>query len=696
METSQDGWVEPGSEHRKLAHGLMHKTKISYVAALILIGSLATASFFLLSSVISANIQKTALIELGARQQLLSQRILLTATEAYTADAQWLRTQARQNLTATLAAFLANEKLLREGSPDTQSPLYRLALSEEATRLFDEAPGQIDASTRILTHTVNSFLDMLPASVSAPMPDDAVAHFSALRLYVAEKVRREYETLTRLFSSEAAEKGAAVEKIHLTVFMVTLLLLLAEAILIFRPLVRRVVSCTSELLKARDQMNFAANHDALTGLYNRAFLNDYMETALATAKRKGEIMAVIHLDLDHFKTINDTMGHAAGDAVLIETAMRLVTTVRDSDVCVRLGGDEFTVILNDVGSEADAVDVAERIVTGLKQPLEFAGTSLKPSASAGIALYQGGNGTVADLIVNADLALYLAKAEGRGGYQLFAATLRDKFEEKANLERELREAITSQAFAVHYQPQVSLQGGKVIGVEALVRWEMAGRNVSPGEFLPVAEKAGLMPALGRIVFAKAIRTAAEWHRAGIDFGRLSLNVSAQELREADFACHLLDLLKQEGLPTRLVALEIVETVMLDDENTGIGLTLKRLRKAGIRLELDDFGTGYASLAHISANEVDRLKIDRRFVRDIDKNPANTKIVKAIIELARGLGISIVAEGAETDVELSWLHDLGCPAVQGYGIAFPMPSSQAEAWLATHSLAPHRTEAIHVA
>lgn len=363
---------------------------------------------------------------------------------------------------------------------------------------------------------------------------------------------------------------------------------------------------------------------------------------------------------------------------------------------MRLGGDEFTVILNDVGSEADAVDVAERIVTGLKQPLEFAGTSLKPSASAGIALYHGGNGTVGDLIVNADLALYLAKAEGRGSYQLFATTLRDEFEEKANLERELREAITSQAFAVHYQPQVSLQGGKVIGVEALVRWEMAGRNVSPGEFLPVAEKAGLMPALGRIVFAKAIRTAAEWHRAGIDFGRLSLNVSAQELREADFACHLLDLLKQEGLPTRLVALEIVETVMLDGENTGIGLTLKRLRKAGIRLELDDFGTGYASLAHISANEVDRLKIDRRFVRDIDKNPANTKIVKAIIELARGLGISIVAEGAETDVELSWLHDLGCPVVQGYGIAFPMPSGEAEAWLATHSLAPHRTEAIHVA
>ncbi|GAA4129425.1 putative bifunctional diguanylate cyclase/phosphodiesterase [Aminobacter aganoensis] len=679
--------AQASTEHEKLADGLMHKTRASYVAALILIASLATASFFMLSSVISANTQKTALIELGARQQMLSQRILLSATEAHTANVQWLRTQARQNLKAALDNFLANERILRNGSPDTRSPLHRLELSEDATRLFTEAPGQIDATTRILEYTVNSYLKLLPDSVSAEMPADATAHFAALRLYVAEKARREYETLTRLFSSEAAEKGAAVEKIHLTVFVLTLLLLVAEAVLIFRPLVRRVVSCTSELLRARDQMNFAANHDALTGLYNRAFLNDYMDTALAAARRKGETVAVIHIDLDHFKTVNDTLGHAAGDAVLIETARRLVASVRESDVCVRLGGDEFTVILTDVGTEADAVEVATRITTSIKQPLEFAGASLKPSASAGVALFHDATATMDELFVNADLALYRAKAEGRGGYRLFAATLRDKFEERANLERELREAIAAEAFAVHFQPQVSLQTGKVIGVEALVRWEARGRSVSPGEFLPAAEKAGLMPAIGRSIFAKAIRTAAGWHRTGLDFGRLSLNVSAQELHEADFANHLLGLLKAEGLPTRLVALEIVESVMLDDENSGIGLTLKRLRKAGIRMELDDFGTGYASLSHISANEVDRLKIDRRFIRDIHKNPANSKIVKAIIELARGLGISIIAEGAETEKELSFLQALGCPAVQGYGVAFPMPDAQAEAWLAMRNASP---------
>lgn len=669
-----------GSEHHELAHGLMRNTKASYAAALLLIASLATASFFLLNSVISANTQKSALIEIGARQQLLSQRILLTATEAYTADAQWLRAQARQNLKAALDAFQVNEEILRNGSPDRHSPLYKVELSAEATRLFDDALGQIAASSKALVHSVQSFLAELPPSVADPMPSIAFTHFSALRLYIAEKSRREYETLTRLFSSEAAAKGLAVEKIHLTVFILTLLLLIGEALLIFRPLVRKVVSCTTELLKARDQMTFAANHDALTGLYNRTFFNDYIDTALATARRKGEKVALIHVDLDHFKSINDTLGHAAGDAVLTETARRVLASVRDSDVCVRLGGDEFTVILNDVGSEADAIDVAGRMTERLKEPIAFGGRMLKPSASAGLALFHDCTLSAEELMVNADLALYRAKSEGRGCYRLFVATLRDKFEERANLERELRAAIAAEDFNVHFQPQVSLETGEVIGVEALVRWECNGRNVPPAEFLPTAEKACLMPAIGRIIFAKALHTAGAWHRAGVEFGRLSLNVSAQELCEADFATHLLGLLKKEGLSTKRLALEIVESVVLDDEGSGIALTLKRLRKAGIRIELDDFGTGYASLSHISANEIDRLKIDRRFIRDIHNNPANRKIVQAIIELARGLGISIIAEGAETAPELSFLQELGCPAVQGYGVAFPMPGVQAEAWL----------------
>lgn len=672
-----------------LADSLLHKSKTSYAIALILIAALATASFFLLSSVISANVQKGALIELGTRQQMLSQRILLSATEAYTADMQWTRTQARASLEAALKDFLATHGLLRNGSTERRSPLFGLELSDAAMRLFDDGPTQIDASTMTLARTVEAYLAALPEAIGDEMPAKAVDQFSALKLHVAERARREYQSLTMLFSAEASAKEAALEKIHLTVFALTLLLLLGEAALIFRPLTRKLAVCTSELVKARDQMAFAANHDALTGLYNRAFLNDYLETALAAARRKEEMVAMVHLDLDHFKTINDTLGHGAGDAVLRETARRLQGTVRESDVCVRLGGDEFVIILNDVGNDSNAIEVVSRITERLKEPFSFRGTSLRPSASVGVAFFPDNTTSPRELIVNADLALYRAKAEGRGTYRLFATALRERMEEDTRLETRLREAIATNAFSVYFQPQVALRTGKIMGVEALIRWEVDGKSVAPALFLPVAVKSGMMPAIGRMVFAKAIKTAAGWYRAGLEFGRLSLNASAEELREPHFASHLLDLLEREGLPVELVALEIVESVMLDDETSGIAPTLRHLHEAGIRLELDDFGTGYACLAHVGADKVDRLKIDRRFVRDIHASPDNAKIVKAIIDLARELGISIVAEGAETEQELSCLLELGCPGVQGYGIAFPMPDDQTRAWLSLRSPAGHQ-------
>lgn len=671
---------QPRSGHQALAHSLMRKTVASYAIALLLVASLATASFFLLNSVISANVQKAALIELGARQQLLTQRMLTAATEAQVAHVQWTRTTARQNLRVALNEFLANERLMLNGSSDPRSPLYGLELSDSALQMFNEPPGQIRASTDALRSTVDAFLNELPTQVGSNESSEAVTYYTALKLYVVEKSRREYDNLTRLFSSEAAEKGAIVEKVHITVFVMTLLLLVAEALLIFRPLVRRVVSGTSELLAARDQMAFAANHDALTGLYNRAFLKDFIGQALAGARRRGERMAVIRIDLDHFKDVNDTFGHAAGDAVLVETARRLVASLRESDVCVRVGGDEFTVILNDLGDGNGVIEVAARIIAALKEPLEFSGAQIRPSASAGVAMFSEDATDIDEVMVNADLALYQAKADGRGSYRLFGTALRAMFEERTKVERELREAIAAEAFDVHFQPQVSLYDGHVIGVEALVRWQQAGRAVSPAEFLPVAEKAGLMPGLGRIVFDKAIRTAVTWRRAGIEFGSLALNVSGQELREPDFAAYLLSTLRRKGLPTRMVALEVVESVMLDDDEHGIRQTLNQLRRAGIRLELDDFGTGYASLSHISAKQIDRLKIDRRFVRGIDKNAANSKIVKAIVELSRGLSIAVVAEGAESEVELACLRQLGCPAVQGYGIALPMPADQTALWL----------------
>ena len=473
--------------------------------------------------------------------------------------------------------------------------------------------------------------------------------------------------------------------LHRSLFYATIGIIILVALFIFRPMSDVILRKTDELMDARNSMAFLAVHDGLTGLHNRAFLTDHFDTLIKGAQRRDERMAVVQIDLDRFKQINDTLGHAAGDYVLVVTAQRMRETCRASDICVRLGGDEFVMILQGAGSTEDINMVAKRIMNRINEPIGFQGATILPGASAGIAVYPVDADNANDLVVHADLALYSAKKQGGGAYSFFSEELRRELEHRKQLEHDLRLAIAEKSFQVYFQPQVSLTTGAIAGIEALVRWKHETRGmISPGEFIPVAEKSGLMAEIGRIVIAKAIRAAGEWHRSGIQFGRLAVNVSGTELREIDFDKFLFDTLEAEGLPPQKLSLEIVESVILDDEKTGIAAKLRHIRSAGVHLELDDFGTGYASLSHVNPNEIDRLKIDRRFVQNINANGDNTKIVRAITELARGLGISIIAEGAETEAELTSLKSIGCDQVQGYSISFPMPPEQALEWLALRS------------
>ncbi len=465
-------------------------------------------------------------------------------------------------------------------------------------------------------------------------------------------------------------------------FFATIGIIILVALFIFRPMSEVIRRKTHELVDARNSMAFIAVHDGLTGLHNRTFLTDHFDTLIKGAHRRGERMAIVQIDLDRFKQINDTLGHSAGDYVLVATAQRMRETCRASDLCVRLGGDEFVMILQGAGTSEDINMVARRIIDRINEPISFHGATIMPGASAGIAVYPVDADNANDLIVHADLALYAAKKQGGGAFSFFSEELRLELEHRKQLENDLRTAISEQSFQVYFQPQVSLSDGTIAGIEALVRWDHPTRGmVSPGEFIPVAEKSGLMAQIGRIVIAKAIAEAAEWHRSGVYFGRLAVNVSGTELREDDFDKFLFDTLEKAGLPAQKLSLEIVESVILDDEKTGIAAKLRHIRAAGVHLELDDFGTGYASLSHVNPNEIDRLKIDRRFVQNINSNSDNSKIVRAITELARGLGISIIAEGAETEAELTSLMSLGCDQVQGYSIAFPMPHEKAREWLA---------------
>jgi diguanylate cyclase (GGDEF)-like protein len=508
---------------------------------------------------------------------------------------------------------------------------------------------------------------------------------SAIPASLSDPAFSAYAALAAQAADAAVARAERTHVVNRNLFLASIFSVALVIVAIFRPLSRLIERHAEDLLEARNSMAYVAAHDGLTGLHNRAFLLDHFKSQINGAIRRGERLAVLQIDLDGFKQINDTLGHAVGDHVLVVTAERMRQSCRASDLCVRLGGDEFVVLLGAAGNSEDINMVAARILGRINQPIEHQGVTIQAGASAGIAVFPVDADSPEDLLVHADLALYDAKKRGRGGLAFFSAELRRELEHRKQLEAELQQAIRTEAFDVHFQPQIRLKDGRIAGVEALMRWDHPQRGmVAPASFIPVAEKSGLMADIGRIVIGKAVASAAAWHREGLEFGRLAVNVSGSELRQPDFDAFLFALFETTGLPPTKLSLEIVESVILDDDKLGIVPRLRRIRAAGVHVELDDFGTGYASLSHVNPNEIDRLKIDRRFVQNIDDNGDNTKIVKAITELARGLGISIIAEGAETQEELMQLVEIGCEEVQGYSIAYPMPAAEARDWIRLRS------------
>ncbi|OHV59759.1 diguanylate cyclase [Mesorhizobium sp. LCM 4577] len=669
---------------QSLSRKLILLIKTGYWLALTIIAAMVIASFVLLQQLMAQQQHNHALLDIVSMQKALSQRIvfLASATGAASRDKQPALVTALKQATGE---FETNyDRLLKETGADPLSPARNDPKSIEYV-LFSK-PFHLDYFSVGLVangdRLVSSFASQLGMQSDGYKGDgDRVG----LDASVANATMSGYAALGQRISAFADQKSSNILDLHRTLFFATLGVIVLVALFIFRPMSNAILRKTRELVDARNSMAFIAVHDGLTGLHNRTFLTDHFDTLIKGAHRRRERLAVIQFDLDRFKQINDTLGHAAGDYVLVVTAQRMRDSCRASDLCARLGGDEFVMILNGAGTTEDIHALAKRILGEINEPITFQGTTIMPGASAGIAVYPVDADNAQDLLVHADLALYSAKKLGGGNFSFFSEELRRELDYRKQLEQDIRTAIANRSFEVYFQPQVSLTSGKISGIEALVRWRHETRGmISPGEFIPVAEKCGFMPDIGRIVISKAIEEAAEWNRAGIDFGRIAVNVSGTELREADFDTFLFGTLERAGLPPQKLALEIVESVILDDEKTGIAAKLRHIRAAGVHLELDDFGTGYASLSHVNPNEIDRLKIDRRFVQNINENGDNSKIVRAITELARGLGISIVAEGAETEAELDSLMAIGCDQVQGYSIAFPMPQDKAREWLTARS------------
>ena len=660
--------------------------KSAYWIALSIIAAMALASYLLLQQMMAAQQRDESLLALANAQRALSQRVVFLAAAADTAPFA-----EKPGLISALkeanSEFEKNYDLLLERTEaDPLSPNRHDSSTIEGV-LFAK-PFHLDHFSTSLAANGWRFIAAVKSElgIGGPVSGYLASRDSArLDETVSRATLAGYTALTERMREKSHARLENMLSTHQTLFFATLAVIVLVALFIFRPMANVIMRRTHELVDARNSMAFIAVHDGLTGLYNRTFLTDHFDALIKGAHRRCERLAVVQLDLDRFKQVNDTLGHAAGDYVLVMTAQRMRESCRASDLCVRLGGDEFVMILAGAGTSEDIHALAKRILDRINEPISFQGATIHPGASAGIAVYPVDADNAGDLIVHADLALYSAKKQGGGNFSFFSDELRQELEHRKQLERDLKVAIAEETFSVYFQPQVSLTNGAITGVEALVRWKHPERGmISPGEFIPVAEKSGLMAEIGRIIVRKAIQEAAAWHQADIYFGRLAVNVSGSELREHDFDRFLFETLEKAGLPPQKLSLEIVESVILDDEKTGIAAKLRQIRAAGVHLELDDFGTGYASLSHVNPNEIDRLKIDRRFVQNINSNGDNTKIVRAITELARGLGISIIAEGAETEAELTSLLSIGCEQVQGYSIAFPMPDDQARAWLSARN------------
>jgi diguanylate cyclase (GGDEF)-like protein/PAS domain S-box-containing protein len=423
------------------------------------------------------------------------------------------------------------------------------------------------------------------------------------------------------------------------------------------------------------KMSYLAQHDSLTDLPNRVLLNDRLVEAIELSKRHGRKLAVLFLDLDRFKHINDTLGHVVGDQLLQSVAHRLLTCVRGSDTVSRQGGDEFVALLWEVRHAQDAAVTADKILTTLREPHHIDAHELRISASIGIVTYPDDGLDAETLMKNADFAMYHAKDSGRDNYQFFKSDLNIRAIERQALESDLRHAIARQELLLNYQPKVNLATGVIMGVEALIRWCNPKHGiVPPAQFIEIAEECGLIVPIGQWVLREACRQARAWQLAGLPPMGMAINISSVELRAPDFVAGVRAILIATGLDPRSLELELTETFLMQDSRSTVEV-LTELKEIGVLLTLDDFGTGYSSLSYLKRFPIDALKIDRSFVHDLTTDEDDAGIVTAVIGLGRNLHMRVVAEGIETRGQLEFLQEHDC--AQGQGFYFSKPVSAAD-------------------
>ncbi len=426
-----------------------------------------------------------------------------------------------------------------------------------------------------------------------------------------------------------------------------------------------------QLEESKRLQRHLAYHDALTILPNRHLLHDRLQQALAQSKRSGKLAALLFLDLDGFKRINDTLGHGIGDLLLKSVAKRLKTTVRQVDTVARLGGDEFTIVLLEINHAQDAKDVAQKILKVISQPYKIEEHELFVTASVGISIYPDDGSDIESLIRKADIAMYRAKGQGKNNYQVYNLSMDAKFFERLTLENSLRKAVENEELVAYYQPQVDLRTGEITGVEALVRWQHQKFGlVPPDKFIPLAEETGVILEIDEWMMKTACRQIKNWEREGIANIRVAVNLSTRQFRQKNLTEKVAQILNDSAVQPKNLCLEITENEVMHNIETTVEI-LQALKKMGVLLSLDDFGTGYSSLSYLKRFPIDILKIDRTFVNGIPSDRDDTAISTAIVVLAHSMELKVIAEGVEKSEQIAFLQSLQCDEIQGFYFSRPL-------------------------